>query len=164
MTTPPAAPVPRTGRVIHLSDLLKRLVTDSGGESLGRVSDVVVRLRGAQHPAVRGLVVTVGGREVFVPIDQTGTFDGEVLKLTSAQLDLRRFERRDGEVLLRADVLGHRLIDVERARLVKAADLELQERNGDWVLAGVDTRRRPRRLLRSRAPSASDQDEHPFRE
>ena len=38
--------------------------------------------------------------------------DGDPLRLTSARLDLRRFERRDGEVLLRADVLGHRLIDV----------------------------------------------------
>jgi Mg/Co/Ni transporter MgtE len=61
-------------------------------------------------------------------------------------------------------VLGHRLIDVESARLIKAADLELQERNGDWVLAGVDTRRPPRRLLRSRAPSASDHDGRAFRE
>ena len=42
------------------------------------------------------------------------------LGAASARLDLRRFERRDGEVLLRADVLGHRLIDVSRARLVRA--------------------------------------------
>src|SRR5712691_3897356 len=82
--------------------------------------------------------------------------------MTSAKLDLRRFERRHGEVLLRADVLGHRLIDVESAHLVKAADLELEERNGDWVLAGVDSRRRPRRLLRSRDPA--DHDGRRFRE
>ena len=163
-TTPPAAPVPRTGRVIHLSDLLKRPVTDSGGGSLGRVSDVVVRLRGAQHPAVKGLVATVGGREVFIPIDQTGTFDGETLKLTSAKLDLRRFERRDGEVLLRADVLGHRLIDVQTAHMIKAADLELEQRNGEWVLAGVDTHRTPRRLLRFLGLGTSQQEEHSFRD
>jgi CBS domain-containing protein/sporulation protein YlmC with PRC-barrel domain len=163
-TTPPAAPVPRTGRVIHLSDLLKRPVTDRGGESLGRVSDVVVRLRGAQHPAVVGLVVTVGGREVFVPIDQTGTFDGEVLKLASATLDLRRFERRDGEVLLRADVLGHRLIDVESARMIRAADLELEHRDGEWVLAGVDTHRIPSRLMRLLGRGASAAGDHSFRD
>jgi hypothetical protein len=70
-----------------------------------------------------------------------------VLKLTSAGSTCGRFERRDGEVLLRADVLGHRLIDVENARLVRAADLELEPGRPDWVLAGVDTRRRPRRLF-----------------
>src|SRR5260370_15192019 len=164
-TTPPAAaPVPRTSRVIHLSALLKRPVTDRGGESLGRVSDVIVRLRGAQLPAVEGLVATVGGRQVFVPIDQVSSFDGEVLTLTSAQLDLRRFERREGEVLLRADVLGHRLIDVESAHLIRAADLELEERNGEGVLTGVDTGGSPRGWLGLRAPGGSKRDEHSFRD
>src|SRR5229473_8003307 len=164
-TTPPAAaPVPRTSRVIHLSELLKRPVTDRGGESLGRVSDVIVRLRGAQLPAVEGLVATVGGRQVFVPIDQVSSFDGEVLTLTSAQLDLRRFERREGEVLLRADVLGHRLIDVEHAHLIRAADLELEQRDGDWVLTGVDTHRRARRWLGIGGSPGREPGEHPFRE
>ena len=48
-----------------------------------------------------------------------------VIRASSARLSLRHFERRGGEVLLRADVLGHRLLDVENARLVRAADLEL---------------------------------------
>jgi sporulation protein YlmC with PRC-barrel domain len=145
MTTPPsAAPAPQAGdvRTIHLSELLKRPITDSSGGSLGRLSDVVVRLRGSELPLVIGGVVNVGGREVFVPLEQVSSFDGEKLQLSSAKLDLRHFERRPGEVLLRADVLGHRLIDVETAHLIKAADLELEQQNGEWVLTGVDTHRR----------------------
>ena len=69
------------------------------------------------------------------------------LRLTSARLSLRPFERREGEVLLRADVLGHRLIDVQSAHLIRAADLELAERAGDWLVTGVDSHRRSRRLL-----------------
>ena len=166
MTTTPSAPAPQAGsaRPLHLSELLRRPLTDRGGESLGRLSDVIVRLRGAEHPVVTGIVATVGGREVYVPIEQVSSFEGEVLKLTSAKLDLRRFDRRDGEVLLRADVLGHRLIDVERAHLVKAADLELERRDPDWVLTGVDTRRRARRLLGFGGSTAREPDEHPFRE
>ncbi len=143
-TTPPAAPAPQAGdvRTIHLSELLRRPITDRGGQSLGRLSDVVVRLRGSELPLVIGGVASVGGREVFVPMEQVSSFDGEVLKLSSAKLDLRQFERRPGEVMLRADVLGHRLIDVETAHLIKAADLELEQRNGEWVLTGVDTHRR----------------------
>ncbi len=72
-----------------------------------------------------GLVATFGGRSLYVPIEQVGLLGGAELRLTSAQLDLRQFERRDGEVLLRADVLGHRLIDVESAQLIRAGDLEL---------------------------------------
>ena len=152
-TTPSAAPAPQAGppeetRSIYLSALLGRPLADRSGQPLGRLSDVIVRLRGADYPLVTGLVAAVGGgREVYVPIEQVGSFDGEVLKLTSAKLDLRRFERREGEVLLRVDVLGHRLIDVGRARLVRAGDLQLARVDGNWVLAAVDTRRRPRRLF-----------------
>jgi len=146
--TPAAAPAPAAegSQTLRLSELLRRPLTARDGESLGRLSDVIVRLRGAGYPLVTGLVGTVGGRQVYIPIEQVSSFDGDELRLTSARLDLRRFERREGEVLLRADVLGHRLIDVERARLVRAADLQLAL-DGEWVLSGVATRRRPGRLF-----------------
>jgi CBS domain-containing protein len=149
-STSPASASPAADReqTLRLSNLLKRPVADSGGESLGRLSDVIVRLRGSDYPLVTGLVVAIGsGRQVFVPLDKVGSFDGDVLKLTTAKLDLRQFERRDGEVLLRADVLGHRLIDVPNARLVRAADLQLDRDDGEWVLSGVDIRPRARRLF-----------------
>jgi CBS domain-containing protein len=137
---------------LRLSRLLKRPVTDRGGGSLGRLADVIVRLRGSDYPLVTGLVAAVGGREIFVPIDQVSSLDGDPLRLSSARLSLRHFERREGEVLLRADVLGHRLIDVPNARLVRAADLELARDRADWVLTGVDTR--PRRMFGLLAPEA----------
>jgi sporulation protein YlmC with PRC-barrel domain len=154
MTTTPARATPEASseRVLHLSDLVGRPITDRKGETIGKLADVIVRLRGAESPTVTGLVASVGGREVFVPFEQATGFDGEVLKLSSAKLDLRRFERRDGEVLLRADVLGHRLIDVPTAHLIKAADLELRGQANDWVLAGVDTHRRAKGLLRVISP------------
>ena len=140
-TPPPAGPDAPAGSQasLRLSRLLKRPVTDRGGGSLGRLADVIVRLRGADYPLVTGLVAAVGGREIFVPIDQVSSFDGDPLRLSSARLSLRHFGRRDGEVLLRADVLGHRLIDVPNARLVRAADLVLAR------ISGLPPPRLPRR-------------------
>src|SRR5579863_1904327 len=148
--TPAAYPVPGAegNLTLSLSGLLGRSITARDGESLGRLSDVIVRLRGAGYPLVTGLVGTVGGRQVHVPVEQVSSFGAGELRLTSARLNLRRFERREGEVLLRADVLGHRLIDVASAHLVRAADLQLAHRDGEWVLSGVDTRRRTGRVLR----------------
>jgi CBS domain-containing protein len=151
MTTTPAGPIS-----LRLSRLLNRPMADSGGQSLGGAADAIVRLRGSDYPLVTGLVAAVGGREIFVPIDQVPGLADDPLRLTSARLSLKHFERRDGEVLLRRDVLGHRLIDVANARLIRAADLELVRDGAEWVLAGVDTRRRPRRLFGLRGPDAND--------
>jgi len=165
-TTPAAGPGAPAGRQPQprLSWLLKRPVTDRRGESLGRLADVIVRLRGTDYPLVTGLVAAVGGRDVFVPVDQVSSFDSDPLRLSSARLSLRHFERRDGEVLLRADVLGHRLIDVRNARLVRAADLEMVRDGTEWVLSGVDTRRRPHRFGRPSGvlPSGACRDWHDF--
>jgi CBS domain-containing protein len=163
---------PDHGTTLRLSQLLKRPVAARGGESIGRLADVIVRLRGSDYPLVTGLVAAVGGREIFVPIDQVIAFDSDPLRLASARLNLRHFGRRDGEVLLRADVLGHRLIDVANARLVRAADLVLARDSAqdsapgdtEWVVAGVDTRRRPRRVFGPSVPPQNDdaRDWHDF--
>jgi CBS domain-containing protein len=165
MTISPAAPAPRAGAAaLHLSDLIRRPITGRGGESIGRLSDVIVRLRGPDQPVVTGLVAAVGRLRVFVPAEQVASaahpgLSHDPIRLTSARLDLRPFERRHGEVLLRADVLGHRLIDVESAHLIRAGDLELEPRDGEWVVTGVDSRRR--RGWRGRAAGGRD---HAFRE
>ena len=148
---------------VRLSGLLRGSVTDSGGEeAIGRLSDVIVRLREADHPVVTGLVVTVGGRPVFVPVEQVAVLP--TLRLTSARLSLLPFERREGEVLLRADVLGHRLIDVESAHLIRAADLELAADGGEWTVTGVDSHRRSRRLLWRLTGTPADEAGVRFRE
>lgn len=112
---------------------------------MGRLSDVIVRLRGRDYPLVAGLVVQVGKREVFLPIEQVANFDGDQIQLTSEVVNLRPFERREGEVLLRADVLGHRVIDVSDVELVRAHELELRRRPDGWVVDRLDTHpHRPR--------------------
>lgn len=147
------------GRMLSLSRLLSRAVVGARGQKLGQLSDVIVRLRGADYPLVTGLVADIGGRLVFVPAETVTDWDTEQVLLASARVDLREFERRDGEVLLRADILGHRLIDIPQARLVRAYDLGLLDTGDGWVLAGVDTRKTSwwRRVL---GLTRSAQDQH----
>ena len=161
MTTMPAAPQADQVRTLRLSGLLKRPITAGEGESPVQLCDVIVRLRGPGLPLVLGGVASVGGREVLVPWGQVSSFDGEVLRLAGAWLDLRPFERRAGEVLLRADILSHRLIDVNAGRLARASDVELEQRAGEWVLTGIDTGRR-RRL--PGLPGAREPGQRRFRE
>jgi hypothetical protein len=147
MTEPTPPLTEEVVATIHLSQLLKSPVVAGSGESIGRVEDLIVRLPGGDaYPPVTGVVVGVGGRRVFVSADHINEFSADRITLSRNKVDLRGFERRDGEVLLRADILDHRLIDVAAAELVRAYDIELDDSGSGWVLARLDTRR-PARLF-----------------
>jgi CBS domain-containing protein len=145
LSTSDKAPEPRDGLpVIHLSQLLRAPVLARSGEAVGRVEDVIVRLRSAdEYPLVTGIVAGVGGRRVFIGSQAIQEFAPGRIVLAKNKVDLRGFERRDGEVLLRADVLGHRLIDVAAVELIRAYDVRLEDTGAGWVLTRLDTRRPP---------------------
>ncbi len=128
--------------VLHLSSLLGSPLVDRAGERLGRVEDLIVRLADGGFPPVTGLRANIGGRSLFVPVDRIGSLAAGTVALSGEKLDLRRFERRAGEVLLREDILGRRLIHVEAARLVTAHDIDLSCVDGWWRVIGIDPRRR----------------------
>lgn len=131
---------------MHLLPLLRQPLLSRAGETVGRVDDVIVRLREGGYPLVTGLVVKVGGRRVFVPLKRIAVLSETRVELSKEKLDLGGFERRSGEVLLSEDLLGHRLIDVSDVQLVRAYDVELDRTSDGWVLARLDTRR-PARFL-----------------
>ena len=127
---------------VVLSALLKHAVIDAKGQAVGELADAIVALRGDEYPLLTGLVAKVGSGQVFVPVAKVIEIDTDRIELRSAKLDLRPFARRDGEVLLRADVLGHRLIDVDRALLVRAYDVQLTQTAEGWIVTGLDVHHR----------------------
>ena len=136
--------------LVYLSALLKSRLVDDAGDRLGRVDDLIVRLADHGYPPVTGLKAGIGARDVFVPADRiTALAPGRVV-LRGRELDLGHFERREGEVMLGQDLLGHRLINVTGARLVRANDLVLGLVEGWWRVVGVETRFRS--LLRGWLP------------
>jgi CBS domain-containing protein/sporulation protein YlmC with PRC-barrel domain len=136
--------------VAHLSSVAGSPLLDSSGERLGRVEDVVARLDSGDGSAVViGLKARIGGRELFVPADRIQQLGPHSVQTSTTKLDLAQFDRRPGEVLLRADVLDRSVINVDTARLVTAREVELVRDNGTWHVAGIDPSFRPRlwRLL-----------------
>src|ERR1700744_6314771 len=146
-----AAP-PKAPEVLHLSLILGGALRDADGTKLGRVDDLIVRLGGAGYPPITGFLVTIAGRRSYVPAERVATIAPGAVTLTKAKLDLRPFQRRGDEVLLRHDILDHQLINVDGARLVRANEIELARLDGWWRLVGVDTGARGgfRRLLPKR--------------
>lgn len=135
--------------VAHLSSLAGSPLLDSEGERLGRVDDVVARLDDGSATVI-GLTARIGGREMFVPVDRVQRFGPHSAQTSTTKLNLAQFERREGEVLLRTDVLDHSLINVDTARLLTAREVDLvHDEDGAWRVAGIDPSIRPRlwRLL-----------------
>ena len=136
---------------MQLSSVLRSPLLDRAGERLGRVEDLIVRLADGGYPPVTGIRATIGGRELFVPVDRIAELAPGAVRLAGEKLSLKRFERRVGEVLLGGDVLGRKLVNVEAdpPRLVTAHEIELADIDGWWRVVGVDpsTRARLRRAL-----------------
>jgi CBS domain-containing protein len=139
-----------TRHTLHLSLVLGTELAGRAGGKLGRVDDLVVRLGEAGYPPVTGVLATVAGREVFVAGDAVANLAHGRVSLATDRLDLRPFERRPQEVLLRKDVLDRQLIDVHGARLRRANDIELARVDGWWRVVGVDVG--PRGILRRVVP------------
>ncbi len=101
------------------------------------------------YPPITGFLVTVAGRTSYLGIERVSDIGADGVVLRKAKLDLRHFERRSEEVLLKRDVLDRQLINLDGARLVRANEIELAHLAGAWRVVGVDTGPRGglRRLL-----------------
>ncbi|HMC52822.1 MAG TPA: hypothetical protein VKI64_08690, partial [Acidimicrobiales bacterium] len=125
--------------IVSLAGLIGRPVCNQAGAEMGRLVDVVARMaEGDRYPPVTGLVVRVGRRAAFIDASAIERLSHGEIVLRTARLDLRDFERREGEVMLAKDVLDHQLVDVDGVKVVRASDLYLAEALGGFRLVGVD--------------------------
>jgi CBS domain-containing protein len=140
----------REKRRLMVTQLLNRPVLNPAGDELGRLEDLIVKLGEGGYPPVTGIKVRLGGRDVFVGTQDIEKIAPGEVRLNSHTLHTGAFQRRPGEVLLAADVLGRHLMDVARGRIVQAHDLVLAHIDDGWRLLGVD--RSPRAMLRRFIP------------
>ncbi len=138
--------------ILHLSTFLRRPIFDQDGDRIGRVQDLVARLGDDAHPPIVGAVIRIEGRNLFVPIRKIGGLSEGRMTFQGKRVDLRRFERRPGELLLAEDLLARNLINLVRGRLIIANEIEIAQIDGRWEVVGVDPGRRPflRRVLGQR--------------
>jgi CBS domain-containing protein len=135
--------------ILHLSTFLHRPIFDPDGGRIGRVQDLVARLGDSSHPPVVGAVIRIEGRDLFVPIRKIGGLSEGRMTFEGKRVDLRRFERRPGELLLAEDLLARHLINLVRGRLITANEIEIAQIDNKWEVVGVDPGKRPllRRVL-----------------
>lgn len=141
--------------ILHLSTFLHRPIYDSNGDKIGRVQDLVARLGDDPHPPIVGAVIRIEGRNLFMSIKKIGGLAQGRMTFEGRRVDLRRFERRPGEMLLAEDLLARHLINLVRGRIMVANEIEIAQVDGRWEVVGVDPGRRSllRRILGRRVGS-----------
>jgi magnesium transporter len=131
----------------YLSQILRRPVRTGRGERVAKIKDVVARLEALNakgeasleaYPQISGLVVEIENRPIFIPWQQVRALGPDGADLGSATIDLRPFERREGEVLLARDILDKQLIDIDGRRVIRANDLQLYQSDGVVRVTAVD--------------------------
>jgi len=95
--------------LVYLSKLVRLQLLDASDASIGRIADVVLvpGLLG-RPPRVIGFVTSVQRRTIFVNANRVGRVDGSGVALRSGTIDVRPFQRHEGELLAREDLLDHR--------------------------------------------------------
>lgn len=134
------APAAGTGSdLMALSEIVGSAVVERQGERIARVKDVVARLREGTYPLVSGLVSRAGGRDFYIPIERVAEIGPRQVRLVSGTVDVGRFQRRDGELLLVKDVLDRQVIDVRGTRVVRVNDLYLTAAPDGYRVVALDT-------------------------
>jgi sporulation protein YlmC with PRC-barrel domain len=134
-----------------LTALLDKPIRDPNGDEVARLQDIVVRVQTREmdnlrladvYPPVIGLVARLkgprGSRDVFIPWERVQSLGARGAQLASPAVNLQRFARREGEIVLRGGLFDRQVVDVEGRRVVRINDLDLAERNGTWRLMAVD--------------------------
>ncbi|HEX8037217.1 MAG TPA: hypothetical protein VF510_25405, partial [Ktedonobacterales bacterium] len=134
-----------------LMELLDKPIRDPNGDEVARLQDLVVRVPTSDenpmpmvdlYPPVIGLVARLkgprGSRDVFIPWDKVKSLGVRGAQLKTPAVNLQRFAKRDGEIVLRGGLFDRQVVDVEGRRVVRINDLDLAERNGSWRLLAVD--------------------------
>jgi CBS domain-containing protein/sporulation protein YlmC with PRC-barrel domain len=125
--------------LVSVAGLIGKPVLNQSGQQIGHVADVVARWDSNHpYPPVTGLIVRVGRRRAWLPIDAVEDVGRDRVRLRTARLDLRDAERRPGEAELARDVIDHQLVDTDGARVIRASDLYVARVAGAVLLVGVD--------------------------
>ncbi len=140
-----------TATRVYVARLAGLAVFDPNGDQVGRVRDAVARIRSSAQPArVVGLVAEVPmRRRIFLPIGRITAIEPDSVVLNTGTLNLRRFEKRPGEVLVLAELLDRRVTVAPTGRAGVVVDVAMEaDRTGEWALTRVAVRETTGRLGR----------------
>ncbi len=140
-----------TATRVYIARLTGLMVFDPNGDQVGRVRDAVARARAdGAAPRVVGLIAEMPmRRRIFLPIGRIVSMESSAVLLGTGTLNLRRFEKRPGEILVIEELLDRRVTILESGAPASVVDVGMEsDRSGEWTLARLAVREHTGRLSR----------------
>ena len=124
---------------LFLSRILGKKIVGVEGKVLGRVYDLTAEFV-EPYPAVTGLVFspTLKKRFVILPWKYVTDLDEEVSVTINAVSELSVVDLRQGELLLREDLLDKQVVDTDGAKIRRVNDLQFLKTSHGLHLVHVD--------------------------
>jgi magnesium transporter len=109
---------------IFLSSVLGKTVINPQGHEIGRLRDLVM-VPGDDFPEVSHLLVQNKGRTLSIPWKRVTLFNRLVITVTGSLQSIPDYRPREGDILMRRDILDRQIVDVNGAKVVRVNDLKL---------------------------------------
>lgn len=129
------------GRLLPFVEIRGRPVVDAAGETVGRVRDLAVLLRGLFPVVTKLIVATPGKMELSVSWELVGGVSPDrraPLVLTARRAEIPEARLRGDEMRLGQGLLDKKMVDTARKKVVRVNDFELRESDLGLQLVAVE--------------------------
>jgi CBS domain-containing protein len=124
---------------LFVSRLARLPVRAPSGETIGRISDVVIaRTDSGSPPLVLGFTVMVQRRPIFLGVGRVRELDESGAILTTGSVNLRPFQQREGETLVIGELLDARVRHRETGKELRLNDVAIGRVREEWVVTALD--------------------------
>ena len=125
--------------MIYLSELTGKLVTDTDGERIGTLVDLVASFQpNIPRPVIVAIVVKRKGKELIISCSDVIVLIAPAIPIKESFQDIKSYQPAEDDLFLVHDVLDKQIIDINGVRVVRVNDLELVRVNGKYVVSNVD--------------------------
>lgn len=125
----------------YFSHLLNSQVSDSADEVIGRLEDVLIKVKPGDYSPLEYVIIKKRHhkKRVIIPYDAVENFSKEEVSLRTLYSKINFLENEpEGYIRLNRDVMDQQIVDVAGARVVRVNDLRIGDFEGRMCVLGID--------------------------
>ncbi len=123
---------------IFVSEVIGREVFDREGETVGKLTDLIVRIDEI-FPHVTGLVINIrSGKNAVLSFDNIELFNKNTITANIYKKEIRESEPSENQIAISRDILDKQIVDIDGVKVVRVNDIKLGDVKGNLCLIAAD--------------------------